>query len=81
MNPNEPNTEPEAEPQEGGLPSTDLLCPEDYPRGSKWYTANGILITVNYCYIEKGVIRLVYSMEIGGGGHMGKNHIERLIKA
>jgi len=29
MNQHETNTEPEATPQEGGLPSTDLLCKKD----------------------------------------------------
>ena len=29
MNQQETNTEPEATPQEGGLPSTDLLCKKD----------------------------------------------------
>ena len=37
MNQNELNTEPEAEPQDGGLPSTDLLCNNRLLAMSEYY--------------------------------------------
>lgn len=50
----------------------------EFPVGSRWRTFDGEEITVTMYYeVMPGCPRLCYDTR-GGGGHMGKNHIDRL---